>query len=218
MQTASGHLNLHACTHRRYALSSMCHNILMMLWLHSWLYSGKDWLYREGWQVSGEKGWHRRRQVRTNYLDWHIWPVVPNPITHLTVLSSPDQALVSPSRDSSHCLKSTCTNPFCPNLPINVGTAEDENTFLQHLSRCDLSPPSCSSSSTGHRGSTVYVLLLQSLPVFSLVKRGWSRHQLVDQWEDSLGPLLRLGSAWTRETRQEVRKITAWWILTEPDF
>jgi len=60
MQTALSHLNLHVCTHIRHALSSTRRNILIMLWIHSWLYSRKDWLCREGWQVSGKRGWHRR--------------------------------------------------------------------------------------------------------------------------------------------------------------
>lgn len=192
----------------------MRHNILIMLWIHSWLYSGKGWLYREGWQVPAEGGWHRRGQAGTNCLDWHIWPVVPHSIVHMTDLPSPDQALVSPSEMVLTVWKAQA---FSPHPPITVGHVEGEYTFLQHLNRCGLSPPSCIGRSTWHRGSTTYVLLLQSL-LISLLKRGWPTDQLVDKWEDSLGLLLRLGSAWTRETRQEARKITAWWILTEPDF
>lgn len=86
------------------------------------------------------------KRASRNCLEWHIWPVVPRAIIHLTVLPSPDQALVSPFRDSSHCLKSTWTNPFCPNLVLNVGNVEDKTTFLQRLNGCGLS--SCISTDT----------------------------------------------------------------------
>lgn len=134
---------------------------------------------------------------------------MPHPaVIHPTVLPNPEWALQSPSRDSYHCLKYMCTNPLCSNLPINLGNVEDEKTFLQHLNGCGLSAPSCngitSPPPTAALGTveTQFVFLLQNL-LISPLKRGWFRHQLVDQWQDSLSPLLRLGWAWTRQTRCE---------------
>lgn len=103
-------------------------------------------------------------------------------------------------------IKYTCTNPLSSNFPINVENLEDENTFLQHLNGCGLSPPSCNSITSPPSTAALstagakFKLLLQSL-LISLLK--YIRCQLVDKWEDSFSSLLRLGSAWPRQTRSE---------------
>lgn len=142
-------------------------------------------------------------------------PVVPHPIIHLTVLPSPDQTLINPSRDSSHCLKAHALTHFahiCPSMwgmlrkkhisatlesmwPVPSFTHQRQHWAQMEHNLCSPSPKS---------------------PYFS-EKRAVQA--------PSGGPerglpqsLLRLGATWTRKTRQDVRKITAWWILIEPDF
>lgn len=180
---------------QKIALSRTLRNILAMLWIHSWAYTGKDWLHGERWQLWRERvAWKKPGRNKLPV------PVVPQSVViHSTVLPNPEWALLSPSRDSSHCLKYMCTNLSCSNLPINVGNVEDENTFLQHLNGHGLSPPSTAALSTA---GAQFIFLLQSL-LISVLKRGRFRHQLVDQWEHSISPLLRLGSPWTRQTRCE---------------
>lgn len=142
-------------------------------------------------------------------------PVVPHPIIHLTVLPSPDQTLINPSRDSSHCLKSTCTNPFCPYLPINVRNVEEKT----HLCNTSIDAACLLLHAPAAALGTDGAQLLFSFSKVSL----FLKKRVVQT--SSGGPeiglprsLLRLGSAWTRETRQHMRKITARWILIEPDF
>lgn len=173
----------------------MSYQVYIITWWSCYGYAAgcvKDQIYREVWQVSGERRWHRRGQAGTNCLHWHIWPGVLHPITHLTDLPSPDQALVSPSKYSSHCLKTTHTNKFAQTCPVICGilrmktyfcnTWKDVTCLILHTTAAVLG-----------RGSITYVLL-QSL-LISQVKREQSRHQLVGQQEGSVCPLLRRGSA-----------------------
>lgn len=49
------------------------------------------------WRKRLHRGW----QGGTNCLGWHIWLVAPHPRTHLTVLPSPEQTFIKPSREFS---------------------------------------------------------------------------------------------------------------------